>query len=108
MRRRHHHERTCAGAKGNQSVIQWSEQHQMMRDMVRRFIEAEIVPHIEELEHGDLPPYDILRKMFQAFGIEEVAKERFRKQIERDRRIASGELTAEQAEQRNVIGPEAA
>jgi alkylation response protein AidB-like acyl-CoA dehydrogenase len=96
------------GAKGNQHVIQWSEQHEMMRDMVRRFIEAEIVPHIEELEHGDLPPYDILRKMFQAFGIDEVAKERFRKQIERDKRVAAGEITAEQAEQRKVAGPEAA
>jgi acyl-CoA dehydrogenase len=80
----------------------------MMRDMIRRFIEAEIVPNIEELEHGDLPPYDILRKMFQAFGIEEVARERFRKQIERDKRVAAGEITAEQAESRKQTGPEVA
>jgi hypothetical protein len=42
-------------------VIEWSEQHRMIRDAVRRFVEAEVVPRIEELEHGDLPPYDILR-----------------------------------------------
>ena len=44
-------------------MIEWSEQHLMIRDVVRRFVEAEIVPHVEELEHGDMPPYDILRKL---------------------------------------------
>ena len=32
-------------------------------ELVRRFVEAEVVPHVAELEHGDLPPYDILRKL---------------------------------------------
>jgi len=41
-------------------MIEWSEQHQMIRDAVRKFIEAEIVPIVEELEHGDTPPYDAL------------------------------------------------
>ena len=36
-------------------MIEWSEQHLMIRDAVRRFIEAEIVPNVEELEHGDMP-----------------------------------------------------
>ena len=49
-------------------MIEWSEQHQMIRDAVRRFIEAEIVPNLEELEHGDMPPYEILRKLFSTFG----------------------------------------
>ena len=65
----------------------------MMRDAVRRFIEAEIVPHVEELEHGSTPPYDVLRKMMRTFGIDEVARERFRKQIEREKRIAAGEVS---------------
>ena len=88
-------------------MIQWSEQHDMMRDMVRRFIEAEIVPNIAEFEHGDTPPYGVLRKMFKSFGIDEVARERFRKQIERDRKIAAGELSADAAEPRKSGGPEA-
>ena len=66
-------------------MIEWSEQHLMIRDAIRRFIEAEIKPHLEELEHGDLPPYDILRKLYATFGLAEVAKGRFEKQIERDR-----------------------
>jgi alkylation response protein AidB-like acyl-CoA dehydrogenase len=62
-------------------MIEWSESQEMIRDVVRRFIEAELVPHVKELEHGDLPPYDILRKMFAAFGMDEMARARFDKQI---------------------------
>ena len=67
-------------------MIEWTEQHQMIRDVVRRFVEAEIVPHVEALEHGDLPPYDILRKLFSSFGMDELARARFQKQIEREKR----------------------
>ncbi len=62
-------------------MIEWSEQHQMIRDAVRRFIDAEIVPNLEELEHGTTPPYDVLRKMFKTFGMDEMARTRFEKQI---------------------------
>ena len=75
-------------------MIEWSEQHLMIRDMVRKFIEAEIKPNLEELEHGDLPPYDILRKMLQTFGIDEVARQRFASQIARDKAKAEGKQTA--------------
>ena len=34
-------------------MIEWSEQHQAIRDMFRRFVEAEISPRREEFEHGD-------------------------------------------------------
>ena len=61
----------------------------MMRDAVRRFIEAEIVPNIEEFEHGDTPPYDVLRKMFAAFGIDEVARERFRKAFGKELKVGA-------------------
>ncbi|MBS1105388.1 MAG: acyl-CoA dehydrogenase [Deltaproteobacteria bacterium] len=71
-------------------MIEWTEQHQMIRDVVRRFVEAEIVPHVEALEHGDMPPYDILRKLYSSFGMDEMARARFQKQIEREKR---GEAT---------------
>lgn len=85
-------------------MIQWNEQHQMMQAAVRRFIEAEILPHIDEFEHGDTPPYEVLRKMFRSFGIDAVARERFRKQIEREKKVAAGELPAEAAEPRKAAG----
>jgi alkylation response protein AidB-like acyl-CoA dehydrogenase len=64
-------------------MYQWSEDHQAIIDVVRRFIDAEIRPHLDELEHGDMPPYEILRKMYATFGLRDMAKENFAKQLER-------------------------
>ena len=50
-------------------MFEWSEELQMVRDAVRQFVDNEIRPHREELEHGDLPPYDVLRKMYETFGM---------------------------------------
>ena len=59
-------------------MFEWSEEQLMIRDAVRQFVEAEIAPEREELEHGDLPPYDILRKLFATFGMDAMARERFK------------------------------
>ncbi len=67
-------------------MIEWSESQQMIRDVVRRFMEEEVAPHVEALEHGDLPPYDILRKLYATFGMDEMARARFAKQIAREKR----------------------
>jgi alkylation response protein AidB-like acyl-CoA dehydrogenase len=72
-------------------MFTWSDEHQMIRDAVKRFVDDEVRPHVDELEHGDLPPYDILRKMFATFGMDAMARERFKKQIERERAVAAGE-----------------
>ena len=76
-------------------MIEWSEQHEMIRDAVRKFIEAEIVPNLEELEHGDMPPYEVLRKMFSTFGMDEMARARFRHQLERKKAQERGEAVEE-------------
>src|SRR5581483_8349592 len=87
------------GIRSDAGMIEWSEQHQMIRDMFRRFVDAEIKPRLEEFEHGDTPPYDVLRKMMATFGIDEVARQRFRRQIERDKAAARGETpTSDKAE----------
>ncbi|HLY37251.1 MAG TPA: acyl-CoA dehydrogenase family protein [Candidatus Binatia bacterium] len=65
-------------------MFEWSEQHEVIRDMVRRFVEAEVKPRLTEFEHGDTPPYDVLRRMMQTFGIDEMQRQRFRRAIERE------------------------
>ncbi|MFW5876357.1 MAG: acyl-CoA dehydrogenase family protein, partial [Myxococcota bacterium] len=67
-------------------MIEWSEQHEQIRQMVRKFIEAEIAPNREELEFGDTPPYDVLRKMMKTFGMDEMAKARFMADLEREKK----------------------
>jgi alkylation response protein AidB-like acyl-CoA dehydrogenase len=72
-------------------MFEWSEEQLMIRDAVRQFVEAEIAPKREELEHGDLPPYDILRKLFQTFGMADMARASFQKRIEHEKKVAAGE-----------------
>lgn len=76
-------------------MIEWSESHQLVRDSVRRFVEAEIVPNLEALEHGDMPPYDILRKLYSTFGIDELNRARFDKMIAKARAAEDGEAPPE-------------
>ncbi len=84
---------------------EWSEEQRMIRDAVRQFVQAEIAPRREELEHGDLPPYDILRKLFATFGMDAMARESFKARIEREKRIAAGEEEAtEKPERRGDSG----
>jgi hypothetical protein len=79
-------------------MIEWSEQHQAIRDMFRRFVDAEIKPRREEFEHGDTPPYDVLRKMMASFGIDEMARQRFRRTLAREQAAARGEGPAAREE----------
>jgi alkylation response protein AidB-like acyl-CoA dehydrogenase len=72
-------------------MIEWSEQQQMIRDAVRKFIEAEVVPMVEELEHGDTPPYELLRKMVRTFGMDEMARARFARQLTKKKARERGE-----------------
>jgi hypothetical protein len=80
---------------------------QMMRQVVRDFVDKEVVPHIWELEHGDLPPYDIIRKMLRTFGIDAMARERFRKTAEREEALARGEEVEERKPADGGLGNEA-
>ena len=76
-------------------MIEWSEPQQMLRTALRNFIEKEIAPNLNELEHGDTPPYDVLRKMLRTFGIDVMARQRFEKQIAREKAALAGEPVEE-------------
>jgi alkylation response protein AidB-like acyl-CoA dehydrogenase len=69
-------------------MFEWPEELQMVRDAVRQFVDNEIRPHREELEHGDLPPYDLLRRMYKTFGMDAMAADSF------DKRMAAEEAGA--------------
>jgi alkylation response protein AidB-like acyl-CoA dehydrogenase len=78
-------------------VVQWSEEQEMVRQAVRDFVDREIRPHREELEFGDLPPYDLLRKLFSTFGMDAMARDSFKRRMERERAIEAGEAVAEES-----------
>lgn len=62
-------------------MFEWSEEDLMVRDALRAFIDKEIKPHIDELETGQLPPYDITRKLLSAFGVDAMAKDGLEKEL---------------------------
>lgn len=66
-------------------MIEWSEEQLMVRDTVRSWIDAEVRPHLDALDSGELPPYGIIRKLYATFGMDELARSSFKKRIERDR-----------------------
>ncbi len=63
-------------------MIDWSDEAKLVQSSLRKFVDAEIRPLRDELEFGDLPPYDILRKLYATFGLAEIAVERFERALE--------------------------
>jgi hypothetical protein len=72
-------------------MYEWSDEHLMLQQAMRDFIAKEILPIKEELEHGDLPPYDVLRKLYKTFGMDEMARSTFAKRIAHEKAIEAGE-----------------
>ena len=66
-------------------MFEWSEEQQMVRTAVRQFVEKEVKPNLEALEHGDLPPYDILRSLFKSFGMDAMARAGFERRIAKEK-----------------------
>ncbi|MDN5894252.1 MAG: acyl-CoA/acyl-ACP dehydrogenase [Nocardioides sp.] len=58
-------------------MFAWSEDDLAVRDAVRQFVDKELRPRQDELEFGDLPPYDLVRKYYATFGLADAAAERF-------------------------------
>ncbi len=69
-------------------MYQWTDEQEMVRGAVRQFIDKEIRPRIDEFEHGDTPPYEVLRKLFRDFGMDSAARDRFAKQIAFEKTVA--------------------
>lgn len=86
-------------------MIGWTEQQVMIRDMMRDFVEKEIAPIVDDLEYNGVPPYEVLRKMFKTFGMDEMAGASFDKKIAREEAIARGEKVAAEPEVTKAEGP---
>src|SRR5689334_11065264 len=62
-------------------MYEWSETDRAVEQAIRQFVDSEIRPRREELEFGDLPPYDILRKLWKTFGIDAMASDAIEKRL---------------------------
>src|SRR5689334_17270115 len=85
-------------------MFEWSEELLMVRDAVRTFVDTEIRPHREELELGDLPPYDLLRKLYKTFGMDQMAADSFDRRIEAEEAHAGPSSGAASGSERDREG----
>lgn len=46
----------------------------MIQEMMRQYCQKEIQPHVEAMEDGELPMFDLARKMFKMLGVGAMAK----------------------------------
>ncbi|SDE05148.1 acyl-CoA dehydrogenase family protein [Rhodococcus tukisamuensis] len=79
-------------------MYEWSDTDLMFRDALRGFIEKEIKPHVDKLESGELPPFDIIRKLYSTFGIDEMAREGLERAFAKEEAKERGETLPESGE----------
>ncbi len=66
-------------------MFEWSDQHKMIRGMLRKFCEAELVPQLDDLDTEKVLPYPLMRKMFKTFGMGQLALGEFKKNLAREK-----------------------
>lgn len=76
-------------------MYQWNEEQLMIRDAVRKFIEKEIKPHLWEIEHEGVPPYDLIRRMIRTFGMDDLARENFNRRIAYEKAVEEARARGE-------------
>ncbi|CAM3113824.1 acyl-CoA dehydrogenase family protein [Prescottella defluvii] len=79
-------------------MYEWSDTDLMFRDALRGFIDKEIKPHVDKLESGELPPFEIIRKMYATFGMDEMARESLEKAFAKADAEERGETLPESGE----------
>jgi hypothetical protein len=65
------------------SVFEFTETHQQIGEMLRRFCEREIEPVIDGLERGEVDPFSLLRRLSDTFGLGEMVEGPLRRKAER-------------------------
>lgn len=85
-------------------MFEWSDTDLMFRDALRGFIDKEVTPHVDKLESGELPPYDIIRKLYATFGIADMAREGLEKELAREEAKERGEAVESSGKSGSLAG----
>jgi alkylation response protein AidB-like acyl-CoA dehydrogenase len=62
---------------------EWNEQHRMMQQMLRQWLNANLEPATEDLEEARALPYDLMRKLFTDFSMKETIATQLKQRMER-------------------------
>jgi len=75
-------------------MFELGEQHTMVQRMVRKWCEDNLAPALPALEAGQAQPFDLMRKMARAFGLDGMARAALGKRVARMRAEAGGDVAA--------------
>lgn len=65
-------------------MFDFTDEQKMVRKVVRKWVEASLVPAVDGLESGEIQPYDLMRNFIRTFGIDEMARAGMKKQAKRE------------------------
>ncbi len=71
-------------------MFDFTEEQKTMRKMLRRWVESELVPHVDALESEAMLPYEPMRKLLRTFGGDDMARAAIAKL---EKRAAAGQGT---------------
>src|SRR6516164_6083300 len=60
-------------------MLDFTDEQKMARQMLRQWADKELAPHVAKMEKGELLPYDLMRKLIRAFGMDEMVRAQFKK-----------------------------
>ncbi|HEX8795206.1 MAG TPA: acyl-CoA dehydrogenase family protein [Polyangiaceae bacterium] len=60
-------------------MFDFTEEQKTMRKMLRRWVEQELVPHVDALESEQMLPYEPMRKFMATFGVADMVRQSFAK-----------------------------
>ncbi len=60
-------------------MLDFTDEQKMARQMLRQWADKELAPHVGKMEKGEILPYDIMRKLIRAFGMDEMIRAQFKK-----------------------------
>ncbi|HEY5925669.1 MAG TPA: acyl-CoA dehydrogenase family protein [Kofleriaceae bacterium] len=71
-------------------MLQFSEEHEMIRKLIRRWTTSKLEPKVDALEAGE-PPYELMRDFANTFGIPDMVRGMFAKLEQRAAKGADGD-----------------
>jgi acyl-CoA dehydrogenase len=84
-------------------MFDFTDEQKMIRKTLRRWVEAELAPHVDALESEAMLPYEPMRKLIATFGMADMAKQALAKAEERDKGAADGAAAREDGSTRDSM-----
>ncbi len=66
-------------------MFAFSDEHKMVRQMVRKWVNDKLVPANDALDQNQILPYDLMRDFARTFGLADLARTAFERNVNRDK-----------------------